>query len=156
MVQIQPITSLSGQRVDVCNEIHMTVTIFIVWVSDLLWVAAAPSVVCLSLRYIDHSLVCGEEFRVHSVCACEEKFDTLRTPRVLQLATLTKADVASYPTPFSPLLLDVDMRRQSFLIEITATIFGKKDDLTDEGYVVDKILDKTGERCNKMLEKDEM
>ncbi|CAM9291881.1 unnamed protein product [Chrysoparadoxa australica] len=32
----------------------------------------------------------------------------------------------------------------SFLIEITATIFGKKDDITSEGYVVDKILDKTG------------
>ncbi|CAM9134684.1 unnamed protein product [Choristocarpus tenellus] len=33
---------------------------------------------------------------------------------------------------------------QSFLVEITASIFGKKDDKTDEGYVVDKILDKTG------------
>jgi len=32
----------------------------------------------------------------------------------------------------------------SFLIEITATILSKKDDLTDDGYVVDKILDKTG------------
>jgi 6-phosphogluconate dehydrogenase len=30
----------------------------------------------------------------------------------------------------------------SFLIEITATIFGKKD--ADGGFVVDKILDKTG------------
>ncbi len=34
--------------------------------------------------------------------------------------------------------------QQSFLIEITASIFSKKDDLTDDGYVVDKILDKTG------------
>ncbi|ETI47388.1 6-phosphogluconate dehydrogenase (decarboxylating) [Phytophthora nicotianae CJ01A1] len=33
---------------------------------------------------------------------------------------------------------------ESFLIEITAQIFAKKDDLTDDGYVVDKILDKTG------------
>ncbi|TDH68236.1 hypothetical protein CCR75_004492 [Bremia lactucae] len=33
---------------------------------------------------------------------------------------------------------------ESFLIEITAQIFAKKDDLTDEGYVLDKILDKTG------------
>lgn len=33
---------------------------------------------------------------------------------------------------------------QSFLIEITATIFGRKDDVTNDGYVVDKILDKTG------------
>ncbi|CAN0528601.1 unnamed protein product, partial [Ectocarpus sp. 12 AP-2014] len=33
---------------------------------------------------------------------------------------------------------------QSFLIEITAVIFSRKDDLTDSGYVVDKILDKTG------------
>lgn len=32
----------------------------------------------------------------------------------------------------------------SFLIEITAKILGKKDDLTGEGYVIDKILDKTG------------
>ncbi|CAM9112169.1 unnamed protein product [Discosporangium mesarthrocarpum] len=33
---------------------------------------------------------------------------------------------------------------QSFLIEITSKIFSKKDDKTDEGYVLDKILDKTG------------
>lgn len=33
---------------------------------------------------------------------------------------------------------------QSFLIEITAVIFSRKDDLTDSGHVVDKILDKTG------------
>lgn len=33
---------------------------------------------------------------------------------------------------------------QSYLIEITAKILAKKDDLTDDGYVVDKILDKTG------------
>eukprot|EP00523_Entomoneis_sp_CCMP467_P002475 CAMPEP_0168759430 /NCGR_PEP_ID=MMETSP0724-20121128/22218_1 /TAXON_ID=265536 /ORGANISM="Amphiprora sp., Strain CCMP467" /LENGTH=1043 /DNA_ID=CAMNT_0008808351 /DNA_START=59 /DNA_END=3190 /DNA_ORIENTATION=+ len=33
---------------------------------------------------------------------------------------------------------------ESYLIEITAKILRKKDDLTDEGYVVDKILDKTG------------
>ena len=33
---------------------------------------------------------------------------------------------------------------ESFLIEITAKILAKKDDLTDSGYVVDKILDKTG------------
>lgn len=33
---------------------------------------------------------------------------------------------------------------ESFLIEITAKILAKKDDLTDDGYVVDKILDKTG------------
>lgn len=32
----------------------------------------------------------------------------------------------------------------SYLIEITATILKKKDDQTNEGYVVDKILDKTG------------
>lgn len=51
--------------------------------------------------------------------------------------------------PFPPVVLVV-VRRQSFLIEITAVIFGKKDDLTDEGYVVDKILDKTGECCAEM------
>ena len=33
---------------------------------------------------------------------------------------------------------------ESFLIEITAKILAKKDDLTDDGYVVDKILDQTG------------
>ncbi|KAL9180275.1 hypothetical protein ACHAXT_008245 [Thalassiosira profunda] len=33
---------------------------------------------------------------------------------------------------------------ESYLIEITATILGKKDDVTGEGYVVDKVLDKTG------------
>ncbi len=33
----------------------------------------------------------------------------------------------------------------SFLIEITATIFGKRDDLVSDGsFLVDKILDKTG------------
>lgn len=34
--------------------------------------------------------------------------------------------------------------QQSFLIEITAVIFSRKDDLTDSGHVLDKILDKTG------------
>lgn len=34
----------------------------------------------------------------------------------------------------------------SFLVEITATILKKKDDLTSDGYVVDKILDKTGSK----------
>lgn len=34
----------------------------------------------------------------------------------------------------------------SFLVEITATILKKKDDLTPDGYVVDKILDKTGSK----------
>lgn len=33
---------------------------------------------------------------------------------------------------------------QSFLIEITGVIFSRKDDITEDGYVVDKILDKTG------------
>lgn len=33
---------------------------------------------------------------------------------------------------------------QSFLIEITGVIFSRKDDITGDGYVVDKILDKTG------------
>lgn len=33
---------------------------------------------------------------------------------------------------------------QSFLIEITGKILAKKDDITDDGYVVDKILDRTG------------
>jgi len=33
---------------------------------------------------------------------------------------------------------------ESYLIEITAAIFSKRDDLTDDGFVVDKILDKTG------------
>jgi len=33
---------------------------------------------------------------------------------------------------------------ESYLIEITAKILAKKDDLTDDGYVIDKILDKTG------------
>jgi 6-phosphogluconate dehydrogenase len=33
---------------------------------------------------------------------------------------------------------------ESFLIEITSVILKKKDDLTKDGYVVDKILDKTG------------
>jgi 6-phosphogluconate dehydrogenase len=32
----------------------------------------------------------------------------------------------------------------SFLVEITATILAKKDDLTEDSYIVDKILDKTG------------
>lgn len=32
----------------------------------------------------------------------------------------------------------------SYLIEITSIILGRKDDLTDDGYIVDKILDKTG------------
>ena len=32
----------------------------------------------------------------------------------------------------------------SYLIEITGTILAKKDDVTDEGYVVDYVLDKTG------------
>jgi len=32
----------------------------------------------------------------------------------------------------------------SYLIEITAKILARKDDLTDDGYVVDKILDQTG------------
>lgn len=38
---------------------------------------------------------------------------------------------------------------QSFLIEITASIFGRRDDLNADGYVVDNILDKTGEYWNK-------
>lgn len=42
--------------------------------------------------------------------------------------------------------------RQSFLIEITAVIFSRKDDLTDSGYVVDKILDKTGQQvCEERI-----
>jgi 6-phosphogluconate dehydrogenase len=32
----------------------------------------------------------------------------------------------------------------SYLIEITAKVLGRKDDLTNDGYVVDKVLDKTG------------
>lgn len=44
--------------------------------------------------------------------------------------------------PYSPPL--ISCIRQSFLVEITGVIFGRKDDLTDDGYVVDKILDKTG------------
>jgi 6-phosphogluconate dehydrogenase len=32
----------------------------------------------------------------------------------------------------------------SYLIEITAKVLAKKDDLSDDGYVVDKILDRTG------------
>lgn len=39
----------------------------------------------------------------------------------------------------------------SYLIEITAKILAKKDDLTDDGYVVDKILDKTGMKGTGML-----
>ena len=39
--------------------------------------------------------------------------------------------------------------KQSFLIEITAVIFSRKDDLTDSGHVLDKILDKTGPRPKK-------
>lgn len=35
---------------------------------------------------------------------------------------------------------------ESYLIEITSTILGKKDDLTSEGYVVDYVLDKTGSK----------
>jgi 6-phosphogluconate dehydrogenase len=35
---------------------------------------------------------------------------------------------------------------ESFLVEITAKVLKKKDDLTGEGYVVDKILDKTGSK----------
>ena len=33
---------------------------------------------------------------------------------------------------------------ESFLIEISAIIMAKRDDLTEDGYLVDKILDKTG------------
>lgn len=33
---------------------------------------------------------------------------------------------------------------ESYLIEITAKILARKDDLSDDGYVVDKILDQTG------------
>ncbi|KAJ0407341.1 hypothetical protein P43SY_004769 [Pythium insidiosum] len=33
---------------------------------------------------------------------------------------------------------------ESFLIEITAKIFAKRDDLTNDGFLVDKILDQTG------------
>jgi 6-phosphogluconate dehydrogenase len=33
---------------------------------------------------------------------------------------------------------------ESFWIEITSMILSKKDDLTPDGYAVDKILDKTG------------
>lgn len=33
---------------------------------------------------------------------------------------------------------------QSYLIEITSLIFGKKDDVADDGFLVDRILDKTG------------
>ena len=33
---------------------------------------------------------------------------------------------------------------ESYLIEITAKILKRKDDKTDEGFVVDKVLDKTG------------
>jgi 6-phosphogluconate dehydrogenase len=33
---------------------------------------------------------------------------------------------------------------ESYLIEITSKILARKDDLTDEGYVVDKVLDKSG------------
>lgn len=33
---------------------------------------------------------------------------------------------------------------ESYLIEITAKILARKDDITNDGYVVDKILDKTG------------
>jgi len=33
---------------------------------------------------------------------------------------------------------------QSYLIEITSTILGKKDEFVEDGYVVDYILDKTG------------
>jgi len=41
----------------------------------------------------------------------------------------------------------------SYLIEITATILRKKDDMTGEGYVVDYILDKTGQKvsCLKLV-----
>ena len=35
---------------------------------------------------------------------------------------------------------------ESYLIEITSTILRRKDDLTSDGYVVDKILDKTGQK----------
>lgn len=34
----------------------------------------------------------------------------------------------------------------SYLIEITAKILRKKDDVTGKGYVVDNILDKTGQK----------
>lgn len=33
---------------------------------------------------------------------------------------------------------------EGFLIEITSIILGKRDDISDEGYLIDKILDKTG------------
>jgi 6-phosphogluconate dehydrogenase len=39
----------------------------------------------------------------------------------------------------------------SYLIEITATILRKKDDLTGDGYVVDYILDKTGQKVRPAL-----
>lgn len=37
-----------------------------------------------------------------------------------------------------------DGELESYLIEITSKILNKEDDLTKEGFVVDKILDKTG------------
>lgn len=55
-----------------------------------------------------------------------------------ELVTLTN------PTLFGRLAMYVCSPAQSFLIEITASIFARKDDLTDSGHVVDKILDKTG------------
>lgn len=39
----------------------------------------------------------------------------------------------------------------SYLIEITAKILRKKDDQTGEGFVVDYILDKTGQKVSEYV-----
>jgi len=62
-----------------------------------------------------------------------EAYDVLKT-----CAGLNNEELAAVFTEWNSTELE------SYLIEITATIFGKKDDVTSEGYVVDKVLDKTG------------
>lgn len=62
-----------------------------------------------------------------------ETYDILQ-----QVAGMSNAELAATFTEWNTTELD------SYLIQITADIFGKSDDKTDDGFVVDKILDKTG------------
>lgn len=63
-----------------------------------------------------------------------EAYDVLKT-----LGGLTNAELASVFAEWNKAELE------SFLIEITAIILAKKDDLKNDGsYLVDKIVDQTG------------
>jgi 6-phosphogluconate dehydrogenase len=69
---------------------------------------------------------------VHGVVIVAEAYDILRV-----LGGLSNEELSKVFTEWN----QGDL--QSFLIEISAVILGKKDDKA-EGYLVDKIVDKTG------------